>query len=167
MTIPVRVRQKMGVEVGDELLVKEEGKRIVFEKAPTVERLAGAWTNIEDTEDFMREVVGSGSPRGHNFSPRGMPTVAQPVRLDPYLPDLSPALPSEAKYCWGPKTGSLLSQVTPARSIPTAKALVFSTEPPTGSTFSPKPSRVVTPRRGSGTSMMATGSVASLSKIFT
>ena len=56
LTIPVRVRQKMGVEVGDELLVKEEGKRIVFEKAPTVERLAGAWTHIEDTEDFMRDV---------------------------------------------------------------------------------------------------------------
>jgi len=56
VTIPVEVRRKIGVTVGDELLVKDEGKRIVFEKATNLDALAGAWTHIEDTEDFMQKV---------------------------------------------------------------------------------------------------------------
>ena len=56
VTIPEEVRRRVGVEIGEELLVREEGKRIVMEKVVDIEKLAGAWKHIEDTEDFMTEV---------------------------------------------------------------------------------------------------------------
>lgn len=56
VTIPEEVRKSVGVKIGEELLVKEEGKRIVLEKVADIERLAGAWKHVEDTEDFMKEV---------------------------------------------------------------------------------------------------------------
>ncbi len=56
VTIPEEVRRKVGVEIGEELLVREDGMRIVMEKVVDVEKLAGAWRHIEDTEGFMMEV---------------------------------------------------------------------------------------------------------------
>lgn len=55
VTIPEHVRRRIGVAVGDELLVKEDGNRIVMEKAVDIEKLAGAWKHITDTEAFMAE----------------------------------------------------------------------------------------------------------------
>ena len=55
VTTPRELR-KIGAKMGGEMLVKEEGKRIVFGKATSIENPGGAWTQMEDTEDFMREV---------------------------------------------------------------------------------------------------------------
>ncbi len=56
VTIPEEVRRSVGVEIGDELLVRKDGRRIVMEKRIDIENLAGAWKHIRDTEEFMREV---------------------------------------------------------------------------------------------------------------
>ncbi|MEM2134955.1 MAG: AbrB/MazE/SpoVT family DNA-binding domain-containing protein [Candidatus Freyarchaeota archaeon] len=56
VTIPLEIRKKMDVKVGDELMVREEGGKIVFTKAPSLKEIAGAWEHIESTEDFMEDV---------------------------------------------------------------------------------------------------------------
>ena len=56
VTIPVDVLRSIGVEMGEELLVEGEWKRIVMEKATSIEGLAGAWTHIEGTRGFKQEV---------------------------------------------------------------------------------------------------------------
>jgi len=52
------VRHKTGVRVGDELLVREEGGKIMIESPIDIEKLAGSWIHIESTERFMAEVRG-------------------------------------------------------------------------------------------------------------
>jgi len=54
VTIPKEVREKMGISIGDELLVNESGWRIVLEKPVDLGDLAGSWTHIESTEEFMK-----------------------------------------------------------------------------------------------------------------
>jgi len=56
VTIPQEVRRKVGVSVGDQLLVREEERKIIFEKPVDVEKLAGSWDHVESTEKFMNEV---------------------------------------------------------------------------------------------------------------
>jgi len=56
VTIPEEVRNKIGVRIGDELLVREEGEKIVLERPIDLEKLAGSWSHIESTERFMEEV---------------------------------------------------------------------------------------------------------------
>ncbi|MEM2984370.1 MAG: AbrB/MazE/SpoVT family DNA-binding domain-containing protein [Candidatus Jordarchaeaceae archaeon] len=56
VTIPLEIRKKMDVKVGDELMVREEGGKIVFTKAHSLKEIAGAWEHIESTEDFMEDV---------------------------------------------------------------------------------------------------------------
>jgi len=58
VTIPEEVRHKIGVMIGDELLVREEGEKIVLERPIDLEKLAGSWSHIESTERFMEEVRG-------------------------------------------------------------------------------------------------------------
>ncbi len=58
VTIPEEVRNKIGVTIGDELLVREEGEKIVLERPIDLEKLAGSWSHIESTERFMEEVRG-------------------------------------------------------------------------------------------------------------
>jgi len=58
VTIPEEVRNKIGVRIGDELLVREEGEKIVLERPINLEKLAGSWSHIESTERFMEEVRG-------------------------------------------------------------------------------------------------------------
>jgi len=58
VTIPEEVRHKIGVRVGDELLVREEEEKIVLERPIDIEKLAGSWSHIESTERFMEEVRG-------------------------------------------------------------------------------------------------------------
>jgi len=58
VTIPEEVRHKIGVMIGDELLVREEGEKIVLERPIDIEKLAGSWSHIESTERFMEEVRG-------------------------------------------------------------------------------------------------------------
>lgn len=53
ITIPLEIRKKIDVKIGDELIVKEEEGKIVFIKSPSLKELAGAWEHIESTEDFM------------------------------------------------------------------------------------------------------------------
>jgi len=55
VTIPQEVREKIGVNVGDELFVREEERRIILEKPIDLDKLAGAWGHVEDTESFMEE----------------------------------------------------------------------------------------------------------------
>lgn len=56
VTIPQEVRRKVGVSIGDELLVREEEKRIILEKPVDIEKLAGSWDHVESAEKFMEEV---------------------------------------------------------------------------------------------------------------
>lgn len=56
VTIPHEVRRKVGVSIGDELLVREEGRKIILEKPVDIEKLAGSWGHVESTEKFMDEV---------------------------------------------------------------------------------------------------------------
>jgi len=56
VTIPQEVRRKVGVSVGDQLLVREEERKIILEKPVDVEKLAGSWDHVESTEKFMNEV---------------------------------------------------------------------------------------------------------------
>jgi len=58
VTIPEEVREKIGLRIGDELLVREEEEKIVMEKPIDIEKLAGSWSHIESTEKFMQEVRG-------------------------------------------------------------------------------------------------------------
>lgn len=55
VTIAKQVREKACVKVGDELLVGGSGRRILLGKPIDLEELAGSWTHIERTEDFMAE----------------------------------------------------------------------------------------------------------------
>jgi len=54
VTIPKDIREKIGISVGDELLVNENGQRILLEKPVDLEDLAGCWAHIESTEEFMK-----------------------------------------------------------------------------------------------------------------
>lgn len=56
VTIPRKVREKVGIEIGDELLVSGSGRRVILEKPVDIDRLAGSWTHVESTEKFMEEV---------------------------------------------------------------------------------------------------------------
>lgn len=56
VTIPRKVREKVGIEIGDELLVSGNGRRVILEKPVDIDRLAGSWTHVESTEKFMEEV---------------------------------------------------------------------------------------------------------------
>jgi len=56
VTIPQEVRRKVGVSVGDQLLVREEERKIILEKPVDIEKLAGSWDHVESTEKFMNEV---------------------------------------------------------------------------------------------------------------
>jgi len=58
VTIPEEVRHKIGVTIGDELLVREEEEKIVLERPIDLEKLAGSWSHIESTDRFMEEVRG-------------------------------------------------------------------------------------------------------------
>ncbi|MBI2183853.1 MAG: AbrB/MazE/SpoVT family DNA-binding domain-containing protein [Thaumarchaeota archaeon] len=55
VTIPEEVRKKARIEIGEKLLVRYDDGRIVMHKTPDIEKLAGAWQHIEDTEDFMTD----------------------------------------------------------------------------------------------------------------
>jgi len=54
VTIPKDIREKIGISVGDELLVNENGQRILLEKPVDLEDLAGSWAHVESTEEFMK-----------------------------------------------------------------------------------------------------------------
>jgi len=60
VTIPKEVRQKVGVEIGDELAVTDKGELIVLQKVNKAKSLlafAGCWKGYpEDTEEFMRDI---------------------------------------------------------------------------------------------------------------
>lgn len=56
VTIPQKVREKTGIEIGDKLLVIGEGRRVIFEKPLDLDRIAGSWSHIESTEKFMEEI---------------------------------------------------------------------------------------------------------------
>lgn len=56
VTIPKEVRERIGVKVGDELLVSGKDRRIVLEKPVDLEDLAGAWVHVESTDGFMENV---------------------------------------------------------------------------------------------------------------
>jgi len=58
VTIPEDVREKTGLRIGDELLVREEEEKIVMEKPIDIEKLAGSWSHIESTKKFMQEARG-------------------------------------------------------------------------------------------------------------
>ena len=56
VTIPKCIREEIDIKVGDELLVREEDGRIILEKPRDIDLIAGSWTHVEDTEDFMMNV---------------------------------------------------------------------------------------------------------------
>jgi len=56
VTIPQRIREKVGIKIGDELIVSENEKSIILEKPMDIEALAGSWTHIESTTKFMDEI---------------------------------------------------------------------------------------------------------------
>jgi len=55
VTIPHDVRRKVGVSIGDQLLIREEKRKIILEKPVDIEKLAGSWDHIESTDKFMDE----------------------------------------------------------------------------------------------------------------
>jgi AbrB family looped-hinge helix DNA binding protein len=55
VTIPKEVREKVSVNIGDELLIHNSEQRIILEKPVDLEDLAGAWTHIESTDEFMKD----------------------------------------------------------------------------------------------------------------
>jgi len=58
VTIPREVRDKTGLRIGDELLVRVENEKIVMERPTEIQKLAGSWDHIESAEKFMKEVRG-------------------------------------------------------------------------------------------------------------
>jgi AbrB family looped-hinge helix DNA binding protein len=56
VTIPKEIRERIGVNIGDELLVNRSGRRIVLEKPVDLEDLAGFWAHIESTDAFMKNI---------------------------------------------------------------------------------------------------------------
>jgi antitoxin PrlF len=60
VTIPKEVREKVGVEVGDELKIMDKGELIVLQKAGKAKSLlafAGCWKGYpEDPEEFIRDI---------------------------------------------------------------------------------------------------------------
>jgi len=56
VTIPRKIRERVGIEIGDELLVSENGRTVILEKPMDLEALAGSWTHIDSTTKFMEDV---------------------------------------------------------------------------------------------------------------
>ncbi len=60
ITIPKEVRKKVGIKVGDELKVRDDGDLIVLEKINKPKDLlafAGCWNGYpEDPDSFMKDV---------------------------------------------------------------------------------------------------------------
>ncbi len=56
VTIPLEIRRRIGLSVGDNLEVKEEGRKIVMERRGDLLSLAGSWEDIDDTDLFLRDV---------------------------------------------------------------------------------------------------------------
>jgi AbrB family looped-hinge helix DNA binding protein len=55
VTIPRKIREKVGIKVGDELIISNNGQTVTLEKPIDLEALAGSWTHIESTAKFMEE----------------------------------------------------------------------------------------------------------------
>jgi AbrB family looped-hinge helix DNA binding protein len=53
-TVPLEIRKKVEIKVGEELIVREKEGKIVFIKCSSLRGLARAWVHIEDTEDLWR-----------------------------------------------------------------------------------------------------------------
>lgn len=59
ITIPKEVREKVSVQIGDEIKIMEQGELIILKKVRkrTLLDLAGCWRGYpEDPDEFMREV---------------------------------------------------------------------------------------------------------------
>ncbi len=56
VTIPKEIRERIGIKIGDELLVSEDEQRIILEKPADLDAIAGAWSHIEDADSFMKDV---------------------------------------------------------------------------------------------------------------
>jgi len=56
VTIPKEIREKIGIKIGDELLVSEDERRIILEKPANLDTIAGSWSHIEDADNFMEDV---------------------------------------------------------------------------------------------------------------
>ena len=60
ITIPKRVREKVGVKIGDELRVVDKGELIILRKlrkGKSLLELAGCWEGYpEDPDEFMKEL---------------------------------------------------------------------------------------------------------------
>ena len=55
VTIPRKIRDKVGIKVGDELTISNNGQTVILEKPIDLENLAGSWTHIESTAKFMEK----------------------------------------------------------------------------------------------------------------
>jgi len=56
VTIPKGVRERVGLKIGDELLVSGSGRRIILEKPFDLDELAGSWSHVESVDEFMDDV---------------------------------------------------------------------------------------------------------------
>jgi len=56
VTIPEEVREKTGLSIGDEVIVKNDEDKIVIERPMDIKKLAGSWDHVVSTEKFMEEV---------------------------------------------------------------------------------------------------------------
>lgn len=57
-TIPIKIRRKLGIKEGDELLVEITENDILFRVIPKIEELAGVDSKFGSKEEVKREVDG-------------------------------------------------------------------------------------------------------------
>ena len=55
-TIPVELRQKLGIKEGDQLIVEATEKGILFRPIPRLEDMAGADAKYDKVEEIKKEI---------------------------------------------------------------------------------------------------------------
>ena len=55
-TIPIEIREKLGIKEGDELLVEVKEDGIFFRPVPKLEELAGVDSGFGDVEEVKQEI---------------------------------------------------------------------------------------------------------------
>ena len=55
-TIPVEIREQLGIEEGDELIVEATDQSVVFRKIPPIEDCVGMFAGHASVEELKKEI---------------------------------------------------------------------------------------------------------------
>jgi antitoxin PrlF len=55
-TIPIEIREQLGIEEGDELMVEATQEGVLFKRIPRLTELAGIFAGHADVEELKKEI---------------------------------------------------------------------------------------------------------------